>query len=175
MVLWNYERGFFMPLNIVLVEPEIPQNTGNIVRTCAATGAVLHLVGPLGFSIEDKYLKRAGLDYWDEAQIKYYDSLQDFMDMYGDRKLYYSTTKAINNYCDVSYEEDCFILFGKETAGLPEELLKDNRDTCIRIPMKEGIRSLNLSNSVAIVVYEVLRQRNFENLSTEGKLVKYDW
>lgn len=164
-----------MPLNIVLVEPEIPQNTGNIVRTCAATGAVLHLVGPLGFSIEDKYLKRAGLDYWDEAQIKYYDSLQDFMDMYGDRKLYYSTTKAINNYCDVSYEEDCFILFGKETAGLPEELLKDNRDTCIRIPMKEGIRSLNLSNSVAIVVYEVLRQRNFENLSTEGKLVKYDW
>ena len=97
------------------------------------------------------------------------------MDMYGDRKLYYSTTKAINNYCDVSYEEDCFILFGKETAGLPEELLKDNRDTCIRIPMKEGIRSLNLSNSVAIVVYEVLRQRNFENLSTEGKLVKYDW
>ncbi len=164
-----------MALNIVLVEPEIPQNTGNIVRTCAATGAVLHLIGPLGFSIEDRYLKRAGLDYWDEAKINYYDSLQDFMDKYGDHKLYYSTTKAIYNYCDVAYEEDCFVLFGKETAGLPEELLKDNKETCIRIPMKEGIRSLNLSNSVAIVVYEAFRQRNFENLSTEGKLVKYDW
>lgn len=164
-----------MPLNIVLVEPEIPQNTGNIVRTCAATGAVLHLVGPLGFSIEDRYLKRAGLDYWEEAQIKYYDSLQDFLKQHGDGRLYYSTTKAVHNYCDVTYEEECFILFGKETAGLPEELLKDNRETCIRIPMKEGIRSLNLSNSVAIVVYETLRQRNFENLKTEGKMVKYDW
>lgn len=164
-----------MPLNIVLVEPEIPQNTGNIVRTCAATGAVLHLVGPLGFSIEDRYLKRAGLDYWEEAQIKYYDSLQDFLKQYGEGRLYYSTTKAVHNYFDVTYEEDCFILFGKETAGLPEELLKDNRETCIRIPMKEGIRSLNLSNSVAIVVYETLRQRNFENLKTEGKMVKYDW
>ncbi len=164
-----------MALNIVLVEPEIPQNTGNIVRTCAATGAVLHLVGPLGFSIEDRYLKRAGLDYWDEAKINYYNNLKDFIDKYGDRKLYYSTTKAIHNYCDVAYEDDCFILFGKETAGLPEELLKDNKETCIRIPMKEGIRSLNLSNSVAIVVYEAFRQRNFENLSTEGKLVRYDW
>lgn len=164
-----------MPLNIVLVEPEIPQNTGNIVRTCAATGAVLHLVGPLGFSIEDRYLKRAGLDYWEEAQIKYYDSLRDFLKQHGDRRFYYSTTKAVHNYCDVTYEEDCFILFGKETAGLPEELLKDNRETCIRIPMKEGIRSLNLSNSVAIVVYETLRQRNFENLKTEGKMVKYNW
>ncbi len=164
-----------MPLNIVLVEPEIPQNTGNIVRTCAATGAVLHLVGPLGFSIEDKYLKRAGLDYWNEAEINYYESLQGFLDKHGDKKFYYSTTKAVHNYCDVAYEEDCFILFGKETAGLPEELLKDNKDTCIRIPMKEGIRSLNLSNSVAIVVYETLRQSDFKNLKTEGKMVKYDW
>ncbi|MDF2988121.1 MAG: hypothetical protein K0R50_3631 [Eubacterium sp.] len=164
-----------MPLNIVLVEPEIPQNTGNIVRTCAATGAVLHLVGPLGFSIEDKYLKRAGLDYWHEAEINYYEGLQAFLDKHGDKKLYYSTTKAVHNYCDVAYEEDCFVLFGKETAGLPEELLKDNKDTCIRIPMKEGIRSLNLSNSVAIVIYEALRQKDFEYLKTAGKMVKYDW
>lgn len=162
-------------LNIVLVEPEIPQNTGNIVRTCAATGTILHLVGPLGFSIEDKYLKRAGLDYWNEADIKYYDTLDDFISKNGGKKLYFSTTKAINNYCDVEYEEECFVLFGKETAGLPEELLKDNKDKCIRIPMKEGIRSLNLSNSVAIVVYEALRQNNFKNLETQGHLVKYNW
>jgi tRNA (cytidine/uridine-2'-O-)-methyltransferase len=164
-----------MEMNIVLVEPEIPQNTGNIVRTCAATGTILHLVGPLGFSIEDKYLKRAGLDYWNDAEIKYYDSLNEFLAIYGSSKLYYSTTKAMYNYSDVKYEDDCFVLFGKETAGLPEELLKDNRENCIRIPMKEGIRSLNLSNSVAIVVYEALRQHNFANLETHGHLVKYDW
>ncbi|QNU67861.1 tRNA (uridine(34)/cytosine(34)/5-carboxymethylaminomethyluridine(34)-2'-O)-methyltransferase TrmL [Ruminiclostridium herbifermentans] len=164
-----------MSLNIVLVEPEIPQNTGNIVRTCAATGAILHLVGPLGFSIEDKYLKRAGLDYWDDAQIKYYDNLELFMKKHGNNKLYYSTTKALNKYSDITYEEDCFILFGKETAGLPEELLKENKESCIRIPMKEGIRSLNLSNSVAIVVYEVLRQQNFGKLETKGHLVKFEW
>jgi tRNA (cytidine/uridine-2'-O-)-methyltransferase len=164
-----------MALNIVLVEPEIPQNTGNIVRTCAATGAVLHLVGPLGFSIEDKYLKRAGLDYWNEAEIKYYDSFDEFIKNYGDRKMYYSTTKAIYKYSDVKFEEDCFILFGKETAGLPEELLKQNKETCIRIPMKESIRSLNLSNSVAIVVYEALRQQNFIDMETQGHLVRYDW
>jgi tRNA (cytidine/uridine-2'-O-)-methyltransferase len=164
-----------MALNIVLVEPEIPQNTGNIVRTCAATGTILHLVGPLGFSIEDKYLKRAGLDYWNAAEIKYYDSLDDFLNKYGDSKLYYSSTKAMYNYCDVKFEEDCFVLFGKETAGLPEELLKNNKDNCIRIPMREGIRSLNLSNSVAIVIYETLRQSNFINLATQGHLVKYDW
>lgn len=164
-----------MALNVVLVEPEIPQNTGNIVRTCAATGVILHLVGPLGFSIEDKYLKRAGLDYWNEAKINYYDNIGQFMDKYGDRKLYYSTTKAVNKYSDVKFEDDCFILFGKETAGLPEELLKNNKENCIRIPMKEGIRSLNLSNSVAIVVYEALRQHDFYNLEVEGHLVKYDW
>lgn len=164
-----------MALNIVLVEPEIPQNTGNIVRTCAATGAVLHLVGPLGFSIEDRYLKRAGLDYWNEATIKYYDGIEEFLKQHGSGRLYFSTTKAVHNYCDIEYEEDCFILFGKETAGLPEELLKENQDTCIRIPMNEGIRSLNLSNSVAIILYEALRQKNFENMKIEGKLVKYDW
>jgi tRNA (cytidine/uridine-2'-O-)-methyltransferase len=164
-----------MALNIVLVEPEIPQNTGNIVRTCAATGATLHLVGPLGFSIEDKYLKRAGLDYWDEADIKYYNSLEEFLEKYEGKTFYYSTTKAVNNYCDISYEDDCFILFGKETAGLPEELLKDKKEYCIRIPMKNNIRSLNLSNSVAIVLFEALRQQNFKDMRTEGHMVKYDW
>ena len=164
-----------MALNVVLVEPEIPQNTGNIVRTCAATGVILHLVGPLGFSIEDKYLKRAGLDYWNEAEINYYENIEQFMDKYGSCKLYYSTTKAVNKYSDVKFDDDCFVLFGKETAGLPEELLKNNKENCIRIPMKEGIRSLNLSNSVAIVVYEALRQKNFFNLETQGHLVKYDW
>lgn len=164
-----------MALNVVLVEPEIPQNTGNIVRTCAATGVVLHLVGPLGFSIEDKYLKRAGLDYWNDAEIHYYKNLDQFMNKYGSCKLYFSTTKAVNKYSDVKYEDNCFILFGKETAGLPEELLKENKEHCIRIPMKEGIRSLNLSNSVAIVVYEALRQQDFFELETRGHLVKYDW
>ena len=166
---------FAMALNIVLVEPEIPQNTGNIVRTCAATGTILHLVGPLGFSIEDKYLKRAGLDYWNDAEIKNYSSLDEFINKYGNNKFYYSTTKAICNYSDVKFEDHCFVLFGKESAGLPEELLKENKENCIRIPMKEGIRSLNLSNSVAIVVYESLRQQNFKNLDMEGHLVKYEW
>lgn len=164
-----------MALNIVLVEPEIPQNTGNIVRTCAATGAILHLVGPLGFSIEDKYLKRAGLDYWNDAEIKYYDSYDEFIGKHCNSKLYFSTTKAINKYSDIKYEDDCYILFGKETAGLPEELLKNNKENCIRIPMKEGIRSLNLSNSVAIVVFEALRQKDFIDLETQGHLVKFDW
>ena len=164
-----------MPINIVLVEPEIPQNTGNIVRTCAATGAKLHLVGPLGFSIEDKYLKRAGLDYWDEAEVKYYNSFEELKSKYPQSNFYYSTTKALNKYCDVSYHSEDFVVFGKETAGLPEELLRENKEKCIRIPMREGIRSLNLSNSVAIVAYEALKQNDFENLKTEGKLVKYDW
>lgn len=164
-----------MAFNVVLVEPEIPQNTGNIVRSCAATGTILHLIGPLGFSIEDKYLKRAGLDYWEEAEVKYYNNLEEFLAMHKDAKFYFSTTKAINNYSDVQYEDGCFLVFGKETAGLPEEMLKNNKESCIRIPMKEGIRSLNLSNSVAIVLYEALRQRDFCNLKTEGHLVKYNW
>lgn len=164
-----------MAINVVLVEPEIPQNTGNIVRTCTAVGANLHLVKPLGFSVEDRYLKRAGLDYWDKANIKYYDSFNELRDKYKEHTFYYSTTKAQNTYADVRYPEDCFIVFGKETAGLPEELLRENREWCIRIPMKNDIRSLNLSNSVAVVVYEVLRQSNFAGLVTCGKLSKYTW
>ena len=164
-----------MPLNIVLVEPEIPQNTGNIVRTCAATGARLHLVKPLGFSVEDRYLKRAGLDYWHDVNIEYHENFIELREKYKDRVFYYSTTKAINTYADVNYSEDCFIVFGKETAGLPEELLKENREWCIRIPMREGIRSLNLSNSVAIVVFEAVRQHGFAGLKGEGLLTKYSW
>ncbi len=164
-----------MPLNIVLVEPEIPQNTGNIVRTCAATGARLHLVKPLGFSVEDRYLKRASLDYWHDVNIEYHENFVELREKYKDRVFYYSTTKAINTYADVNYSEDCFIVFGKETAGLPEELLKENRQWCIRIPMREGIRSLNLSNSVAIVVFEALRQHGFAGLKGEGSLTKYSW
>ena len=159
-----------MSLNIVLVEPEIPQNTGNIVRTCAAVGACLHLVKPLGFSVEDRYLKRAGLDYWDEVNIKYYDSFSELREKYADKVFYYATTKAVNTYTDISYPEDCFVVFGKETAGLPEELLKDNKEWCIRIPMRESIRSLNLSNSVAIIVFEALRQKGFDGLKMQGKL-----
>lgn len=164
-----------MSLNIVLVEPEIPQNTGNIVRTCAAIGADLHLVKPLGFSVEDKYLKRAGLDYWDEVNIQYYDSFKQLKDKHIMESFYYSTTKAVNMYTDINYEPDCFIVFGKETAGLPEELLKNNKDWCIRIPMKENIRSLNLSNSVAVVAFEVMRQNGFQHLKSEGKLTKFNW
>lgn len=161
--------------NIVLIEPEIPQNTGNISRTCAITGAKLHLVKPLGFSVEDKYLKRSGLDYWDELDIEYHESLADFLKKYGHEKMYFASTKAVNTYADVPYEDGCFILFGKETAGLPEDLLKDNRDNCIRIPMRGNLRSLNLSNSVAIILYEALRQNNFKGLVSEGYLTKYNW
>ena len=149
-----------MALNIVLIEPEIPQNTGNIVRTCAATGAVLHLVGPLGFSIEDRYLKRAGLDYWNEVTIKYYDGIEEFLKQHGGGRLYFSTTKAVHNYCDIEYEEDCFILFGKETAGLPEELLKENQDTCIRIPMNEGIRYIIMGVTPDFIMLQKRRPSN---------------
>lgn len=159
-----------MSLNIVLVEPEIPQNTGNIARTCAAVGAVLHLVRPLGFSVDNRYLKRAGLDYWDEVSINYYDSFEELRRKYAENVFYYATTKAANCYTEVKYPEHCFLVFGKETAGLPEELLHENRETCIRIPMRNGIRSLNLSNSVAVVVFEAIRQNGFENLLVEGKL-----
>lgn len=155
---------FCLPLNIVLVEPEIPQNTGNIARTCAVTGSKLHLVKPLGFSIEDKYLKRAGLDYWDMVEVKLYPDLNEFFKTYKTGKFYYSTTKGIIKYTDIKYEKDCFILFGKETAGLPKWLLGQNKDRCIKIPMMDDARSLNLSNSVAIVIYEALRQLNFSGL-----------
>lgn len=164
-----------MSINIVLVEPEIPQNTGNIARTCAAIGGKLHLVRPLGFSVDDKYLKRAGLDYWNEVCIDYYDSFKQLREKYKDKIFYYATTKAVNSYVDVNYPEDCFIVFGKETAGLPEELLRENKEWCVRIPMREKIRSLNLSNSVAVIAFEVLRQHGFKDLMEEGKLTRYSW
>ncbi|HHX17762.1 MAG TPA: tRNA (uridine(34)/cytosine(34)/5-carboxymethylaminomethyluridine(34)-2'-O)-methyltransferase TrmL [Clostridium sp.] len=162
-------------MNIVLVEPEIPQNAGNIARTCAATGTNLHMVKPLGFSVDDKYLKRAGLDYWDQVNIKYYESYKQLAEKHSDGVFFYATTKAVNSYVDVSYPENAFIVFGKETAGLPEEILFNNKDRCIRIPMREDSRSLNLSNSVAIILYEALRQNNFKSLNLKGKLTQYTW
>lgn len=162
-------------MNIVLLEPEIPQNTGNIARTCAATGSTLHLIKPLGFSIEDKYLKRAGLDYWNLVDVFLYDNYEDFMVKQGAPKIYMATTKARHKYTDVTYDKDSFIMFGKETAGIPEEILKDHDETCIRIPMISDARSLNLSNSVAIILYEALRQNQFDHLLKEGQLTKYSW
>lgn len=157
-----------MKINIVMVEPEIPQNTGNIARTCAATGGKLHLVKPLGFQLSDKYLKRAGLDYWDKLDIEEHDSLGNFLEKYEPEKnnMYFVTTKGKNVYSKVDYTkmEEVFLLFGKETKGLPEVLLKKYINNTVRIPMRETLRSLNLSNSVAIVIYEVLRQVNFDNL-----------
>jgi tRNA (cytidine/uridine-2'-O-)-methyltransferase len=159
-----------LSIHIVLVEPEIPQNTGNIARTCAASGAGLHLIRPLGFSIEDRYLKRAGLDYWSEVLVSCSDSFAELREKYGGHSFFYASTKAGRCYTDVVYPRDCFLVFGKETAGLPEELLEANRESCIRIPMREGIRSLNLSNSVAIILYEVLRQQGFSDMSLKGKM-----
>ena len=164
-----------MNLNIVLVEPQIPQNTGNISRTCAVTGAKLHLVKPLGFVVTDKHLKRAGLDYWDKLGITYYDGLDDFFERTKGGKYYYFTTKGRHVYSDISYEDNCFIVFGREDRGLPEELLHDNPDSCVRIPMRPELRSLNLSNSVAIAAYEVLRQWDFPDLTREGKLTRFVW
>ena len=164
-----------MNLNIVLVEPQIPQNTGNISRTCAVTGAKLHLVKPLGFVVTDKHPKRAGLDYWDKLDITYYDGLEDFFEKTKGGKYYYFTTKGRHVYSDVSYEDNCFIVFGREDRGLPEELLHDNPDFCVRIPMRPELRSLNLSNSVAIAAYEVLRQWDFPDLTREGKLTRFVW
>ena len=156
-----------MPLHVVLLEPEIPQNTGNISRTCAVTGSVLHLIGPLGFSIDEKHVKRAGLDYWDILDLRCYDNYGEFLERNPNAKIYYLTTKAGKRYSDTEYpKDDCFIMFGKETAGIPETILNQNRDNCIRIPMlnSERARSLNLSNSVSIVVYEILRQYNYPNM-----------
>ncbi len=164
-----------MNLNIVLVEPQIPQNTGNISRTCAVTGAKLHLIKPLGFEVDDKHLKRAGLDYWDKLDITYYDNLADFFDKTKGGKYYYFTTKGRHVHSDVSYEDNCYILFGREDRGLPEELLHDNPDTCVRIPMRPTLRSLNLSNSVAIAAYEILRQWDYPDLTREGKLTRFSW
>jgi tRNA (cytidine/uridine-2'-O-)-methyltransferase len=167
--------GCNLSVNIVLVEPEIPQNTGNIVRTCAATGTKLHLVKPLGFSVEDRYLKRAGLDYWNEAEISYYEYFGELREKYKDNAFYYATTKAVNVYSDISYPKDCFIVFGKETKGLPEELLYSNKEYCIRIPIRGSSRSLNLANSVAIVLYEALRQDGFAGLKDKGSLTEFSW
>ena len=157
-----------MKLNIVMVEPEIPQNTGNIARTCAAIGAKLHLVKPLGFEITDKYLKRAGLDYWDKLEIEIHENLKEFLEKYPPEghAMYFSTTKGKQCYSDVNYtkSEEVFLLFGKETKGLPEDLLQKYIKNTIRIPMREHLRSLNLSNSVAIVAYEVFRQVGFDSL-----------
>ncbi len=164
-----------MKLNIVLVEPEIPQNTGNIARTCAATGSRLHIVKPMGFTIDDKKLKRSGLDYWHFLDITYYENLDDFFSKTGGGKYYYFSTKAPRKYTDVEYPDECYIVFGKETKGLPEKLLHENPQTTVRIPMIGEARSLNLSNSVAIAAYEILRQWNFPELLNSGRLREFDW
>lgn len=163
-----------MRLNIVLVEPQIPQNTGNIARTCAVTGARLHLVKPLGFQIDDKKLKRAGLDYWDKLDITYYDNTEDFFRKNPGGHFYFFTTKGRKIHSDAEYPDDSYLIFGREDAGLPEELLYDHFEECVRIPMRSTLRSLNLSNSAAIAVYEVLRQWDYPELETEGKLTKYN-
>ena len=162
-------------LNIVLHEPEMPANTGNIGRTCVAAGARLHLIEPLGFSINDKMVKRAGLDYWDKLDVTVYDDFNDFCERNPGAMIYLATTKAHKTYTEVSYEPDCYIMFGKESAGIPEEILVDHEDTCVRIPMIGDIRSLNLSNSVAIVLYEALRQNNFDHMNQEGHLHRLEW
>ena len=162
-------------LNIVLHEPEIPANTGNIGRTCVATGTRLHLIKPLGFDISDKAVRRAGLDYWSKLDVTVYESYEDFLERNPGAKIYYATTKGPQTYVDVQYEEDCFIMFGKESAGIPEEILKANPDTCVRIPMIGETRSLNLSNSVAIVLYEALRQNHFDHMKLEGQLHRLSW
>ena len=162
-------------LNIVLHEPEMPANTGNIGRTCVAAGARLHLIEPLGFSINDKMVKRAGLDYWDKLDVTVYDDFNDFCERNPGAKIYMATTKAHKTYTEVSSEPDCYIMFGKESAGIPEEILVDHEDTCVRIPMIGDIRSLNLSNSVAIVLYEALRQNNFDHMNQEGHLHRLEW
>ena len=162
-------------LNIVLHEPEMPANTGNIGRTCVAAGARLHLIEPLGFQINEKQLKRAGLDYWDKLDVTIYDDFNDFLEKNPGAKIYMATTKSKQKYTDVNYEEDAYIMFGKESAGIPEDILVKNQETCVRIPMIGDIRSLNLSNSVAIVLYEALRQNNFDHMNLEGHLRNYDW
>jgi tRNA (cytidine/uridine-2'-O-)-methyltransferase len=162
-------------LNIVLHEPEMPANTGNIGRTCVATGTKLHLIEPLGFQINDKMLKRAGLDYWEHLDYEVYDNFQDFLDKNPGAKIYMATTKAPTVYSEAAYEPDCYIMFGKESAGIPEEILVDYQETCVRIPMNPEIRSLNLSNSVAVVLYEALRQNGFAGMQMEGALHRLHW
>lgn len=162
-------------LNIVLFEPEIPANTGNIGRTCVATNTRLHLIEPLGFRLDEKSLKRAGMDYWKDLDVTTYIDFNDFLKKNPGAKIYMATTKAPNVYTDVAYEPDCYIMFGKESAGIPEEILVNHKEESIRIPMVGDIRSLNLGNSVAIVLYEALRQNNFENMTKEGHLHRLEW
>ena len=157
-------------LNLVLVEPEIPQNTGNVARTCAVTGAALHIVKPMGFTIDDKKLKRAGLDYWDKLDITYYESLAAFLEATKDESLFFFSTKAHLSHSEVVYPKRCFLVFGKETAGLPKELVAENMDHSVRIPMRDELRCLNLSNSVAIGAYEVLRQHGYPGLTNDPKI-----
>ena len=157
-------------LNVVLVEPEIPQNTGNIARTCAATGSVLHLVKPLGFDISEKAVKRAGLDYWHLVDVRVYENLDDFFSKNDVRELWCLSTKAPKGYTEASYHDGCYLMFGKETKGLPEAFLEAHRESCVRIPMRTEARSLNLSNSVAVAVFEALRQLDFPHLQDFGKM-----
>ncbi len=164
-----------MALNIVLFEPEIPANTGNIGRTCVATGTRLHLIEPLGFRLNEKEIKRAGMDYWNQLDVTRYINYEDFLEKNPGAKIYMATTKGPNVYSDAKFEPDCYIMFGKESAGIPEEILLQNKENAIRIPMIGDIRSLNLSNSVAIVLYEALRQNHFEHMRLEGHLTKYEW
>lgn len=162
-------------LNIVLFEPEIPANTGNIGRTCVATNTRLHLIEPLGFRLDEKSLRRAGMDYWKDLDVTTYIDFNDFMEKNPGAKIYMATTKAANVYTDVSYEPDCYIMFGKESAGIPEEILVHHKENSVRIPMVGDIRSLNLGNSVAVVLYEALRQNNFEGMTKEGHLHRLEW
>lgn len=162
-------------INIVLHQPEIPQNTGNIGRTCVATGMRLHLIKPLGFSLDEKQLKRAGLDYWPNLDVTMYEDYEDFLARNPGTKIYYATTKGHLAYTQVSYEPGCYIMFGRESAGIPEEILREHEDTCVRIPMIGETRSLNLSNAVAIVAYEALRQLDFEGMKMKGELHRLTW
>lgn len=162
-------------MNIVLLEPEIPANTGNIGRTCVATGSKLHLIEPLGFDIDEKSVKRAGLDYWEKLDVTTYKNYEEFISINKPKRIFMATTKAKRTYAEVSFGPDDYIMFGKESAGIPEEILVDNEETCIRIPMIEDIRSLNLSNSVAVVLYEALRQNNFEGMQEQGELHRLSW
>lgn len=162
-------------LNIVLYEPEIPSNTGNIGRTCVATGTRLHLIEPLGFRLNEKAIKRAGMDYWSDLDVTTYVNYEEFLEKNPGAKIYMATTKSRQTYTEVSYEPDCYIMFGKESAGIPEEILVNHPDTCVRIPMIGETRSLNLSNSVAIVLYEALRQNNFDHMKLEGDMHRLHW
>ncbi len=162
-------------VHIVLHEPEIPANTGNIGRTCVATGSVLHLIEPLGFQINDKMLKRSGLDYWDKLEVHRYVNFEEFLEKNPGARIYMATTKSKQTYTDVTYEDGCYIMFGKESAGIPEEILMQYKETCVRIPMLDQIRSLNLGNSVAIVCYEALRQQGFKDFQMQGQLHRHSW